>query len=47
MGANIKLWKYRLFKNGSLYLEEVFQAAKIPAFVQANGKNPVRMCFRI
>lgn len=41
MGANIELWKYRLFKNGSLYLEEVFQAAKIPASIQANGKNPV------
>ncbi len=41
MGANIELWKYRLFKNGCLYLEEVFQAAKIPASVQGNGKNPV------
>ena len=25
MGANRELWTYRLFKNGSLYLEEVFQ----------------------
>jgi len=25
MGANIELWTYRLFKNGSLYFEEVFQ----------------------
>ena len=25
MGANLELWTYRLFKNGSLYLEEVFQ----------------------
>ncbi len=25
MGANIELWTYRLFKNGSFYLEEVFQ----------------------
>ena len=41
MGANIELWKYRLFKNGSLYLEEVFQAAKIPASIQGNGKNPI------
>lgn len=41
MGANIELWKYRLFKNGALYLEEVFQAAKIPASVPTNGKNPV------
>ena len=25
MGANLELWTYRLFRNGSLYLEEVFQ----------------------
>ena len=25
MGANLELWTYRLFKNDSLYLEEVFQ----------------------
>ena len=25
MGANIELWTYRLFKNSSLYLEEIFQ----------------------
>lgn len=31
----------RLFKNGSLYLEEVFQAARIPVLEQVNGKNPV------
>lgn len=41
MGANIELWKYRLFKNRSLYLEEVFQATKIPASVQSNDKSPV------
>ncbi len=41
MGANIELWKYRLFKNGSLYFEEVFQATKIQTSVQGNGKNPV------
>ena len=44
MGANIELWKYRLFKNGSLYLEEVFQATKVttsPTPVEGNGKNPV------
>ncbi|WP_020562314.1 DUF5655 domain-containing protein [Methylosarcina fibrata] len=41
MGANIELWKYRLFKNGSLYLEEVLQATKIPAIVQNIGKNPI------
>jgi predicted transport protein len=42
MGANIELWKYRLFKNGSLYLEEVFQATRItPSSSTAEGKNPV------
>ncbi len=41
MGANIELWKYRLFKNGSLYLEEVFQAANATTVAQGNGKNPV------
>ena len=41
MGANIELWKYRLFKNGSLYLEEVFQATKAPVTFQENKKNPV------
>lgn len=41
MGANIELWKYRLFKNGSFYLEEVFQATRLPASVSADGKNPV------
>lgn len=29
MGANIELWKYRLFTNNSLYLEEVFHNTKI------------------
>lgn len=28
-------------KNGSLYLEEVFQAAKGPTNIQGNGKNPI------
>jgi predicted transport protein len=41
MGANIELWKYRLFRNGLLYLEEVFQATKIPASVRTDGKNPI------
>lgn len=44
MGANIELWKYRLFSNNSLYLEEVFHASKSVAAVAAtdNGyKNPV------
>lgn len=41
MGANIELWKYRLFKNGSLYLEEVFQATRISDAPKVNGKNPI------
>ncbi len=40
MGANIELWKYSLFKNGSFYLELVFQAAKSSTSVQANCKTP-------
>jgi len=28
MGANIELWKYTLFKNGTLHLEDEFQASK-------------------
>lgn len=43
MGANIELWKYRLFKNSSIYLEEVFQATKVTASPSSvdGGKNPV------
>lgn len=47
MGANIELWKYRLFSNNSLYLEEVFHTAKSSAVTTSsatsdNGyKNPV------
>lgn len=42
MGANIELWKYRLFENSTLYLEEVFQAsvASSPS-MSHDGKNPV------
>lgn len=42
MGANIELWKYRLFANSTLYLEEVFHNTK-PATTATipNGKNPV------
>ncbi len=45
MGANIELWKYRLFRNNSIYLEEVFHNSKPAASAAAtadNGyKNPV------
>ena len=39
MGANIELWTYRLFQNGSLYFEEVLQ--KSVSSIAADGKNPV------
>lgn len=42
MGANIELWRYRLFTNSSLYLEEVFHNVKsVTAGIQTDGKNPV------
>ena len=42
MGANIELWKYRLFTNNTLYLEEVFHNTK-PTTTAASetNKNPV------
>lgn len=42
MGANIELWKYRLFTNNSLYLEEVFHNTKPTTTVTTEtDKNPV------
>ena len=47
MGANIELWKYRLFSNNSIYLEEIFHTSKsAPVSVNASSasstqKNPV------
>lgn len=42
MGANIELWRYRLFKNNILYLEEVFQKAVSTApEMPVSDKNPV------
>lgn len=42
MGANIELWKYRLFTNNSLYLEEVLHNTKSStAISQSSSKNPV------
>jgi len=42
MGANIELWKYRLFTNSSLYLEEVLHNKNTKANVaQTSTKNPV------
>jgi predicted transport protein len=42
MGANIELWRYRLFKNSCLYLEEVFQKAVSSApEISTGSKSPV------
>jgi predicted transport protein len=43
MGANIELWKYRLFANSCLYLEEVYRKAirTTPDTAEAPTKNPV------
>jgi len=42
MGANIELWKYRLFTNNSLYLEEVLHNTKSTTVIsQSHNKNPV------
>ncbi|MCL4512166.1 MAG: DUF5655 domain-containing protein [Bacteroidetes bacterium] len=43
MGANIELWQYRLYENGSLYLEEVFKKASALSVSSTivEGKNPV------
>lgn len=42
MGANIELWRYRLFKNSCLYLEEVFQRTVTSSPEAPVGiKNPV------
>ncbi len=41
MGANIELWKYRLFTNHSLYLEEVFHNTKTAVATVVTDKNPV------
>ena len=42
MGASIELWKYRLFRNSTLYLEEVFQrSVSIAPEIPVSGKNPV------
>jgi predicted transport protein len=42
MGANIELWRYRLFKNSCLFLEEVFQKT-VSTFhdIPATDKSPV------
>ena len=40
MGADLELWTYRLFENGSLYLEEIFRkSVAIPSTGTAAGKE--------
>lgn len=41
MGANIELWTYRLFKNSSIYFEEVFHKSIATSAGLESGKNPV------
>ena len=42
MGANIELWRYRLFKNSCLFLEEIFhRMVSTSQDIAAGNKNPV------
>lgn len=42
MGANIELWKYRMFTNSSIYFEEVFKQSYAQATtVPTSNKSPV------
>ena len=42
MGANIELWRYRLFSNSMLYVEEVFRQNYAESTLpQSEGKNPI------
>ena len=41
MGASIELWRYRLFKNSCLYLEEVFQRTVSISSETPSAKNPI------
>lgn len=47
MGANIELWKYRLYANDSLYLEEVFGgSASIASAHLGTSKNSISLAIR-
>ncbi|HRQ41274.1 MAG TPA: DUF5655 domain-containing protein [Chloroflexota bacterium] len=45
MGANIELWRYRLFANATLYFEEVYKQTytedNTSILVEDSGKNPI------
>jgi predicted transport protein len=41
MGANIELWTYRKFSNGSIYFEEAFKGSPVVVQDSTGEKNPV------
>lgn len=41
MGANIELWRYRLFSNNSLYLEEILYPSKSASTISSLNKQSV------
>ena len=43
MGANIELWQYKFYENGTFYLEEIFKRSSVLTNTAAieQGKNPI------
>lgn len=41
MGANIELWTYRRYSNGSIYFEEAFRGSPVGMVEAGSDKNPV------
>lgn len=42
MGANIELWKYKIYENGIISIEEVYKRTEVTHLsIDNNGKNPV------
>jgi predicted transport protein len=41
MGANIELWRYRLFANSTMYIEEVFRQSIADSITPVTGKDPI------
>lgn len=41
MGANIELWTYRKFSNGSIYFEEAFRGSPVSVLDASTNKSPV------
>ena len=46
MGANIELWKYRLYANNNLYLEEVFSESDLPILIDISDYHLISEDFR-